>query len=267
MRTTFAGAIFSHRDLIKRLAQREILMRYRGSVAGWGWTLINPLMMLAIYTFVFSTIFKARWESSADLGSAGFALNIFAGMIAFSTFAECINRAPSLITSNANYVTKVRFPLETLGCSVLINAIFHATTSLGVLLAFKLIATGALSWVVILLPIAWTPYILSTLAFVWLLSAAGVYLRDLNQFVVVATSALTFLSAIFYPISALPENLIPIFRLNPVADWVESTRSLLIMDQIPNFNTLVVKAALAAIFCEGSYRLFRKASRGFADVV
>lgn len=267
MRTTFARSIFSHRDLIKRLAQREILMRYRGSIAGWGWTLINPLMMLAIYTFVFSTIFKARWESSANLGSAGFALNIFAGMIAFSIFAECINRAPSLITSNANYVTKVRFPLETLGCSILINAIFHATTSLAILLAFKLAVTGALSWIMILLPIAWTPYILSTLAFTWLLSAAGVYLRDLNQFVVVATSALTFLSAIFYPISALPANLVPFFRLNPVAEWVETTRSILILDQMPNFVTLIVKIALAVVFCEGSYRLFQKASRGFADVV
>lgn len=267
IRMTFTGRIWKQRELIVRLAQREILARYRGSLVGWGWTLLNPLLMLAIYTFVFSTIFKARWESSQDLGSAGFALNIFAGMVVFGLFAECANKAPALITSNSNYVTKVRFPLEALGCSTILSALFHASTSLAILMVFRIVVIGSFPWSSLLLPIVWLPYLLLTLAATWLVSAMGVYLRDLNQFMVVATSALTFMSAVFYPISALPKALIPIFRLNPVANWVEQTRSLLILDQLPNAIGLTVEIVAAALICELCLQLFQKASRGFADVL
>jgi lipopolysaccharide transport system permease protein len=267
LRLIFTRRIWEQRELIARLAQREILSRYRGSLMGWGWTLLNPLLMLAIYTFVFSTIFKARWESSQELGSAGFALNIFAGMVVFGLFAECANKAPALIISNSNYVTKVRFPLEALGCSTILSALFHASTSLVILLVFRVIAVGSFPWYSVTLPLVWLPYLLITLAATWLVSAMGVYLRDLNQFIVVATSALTFLSAVFYPISALPKNLIPFFRLNPVANWVEQTRDLLIQNHAPNPLLLTLEIAVAALACELSLRLFIKASRGFADVL
>ncbi|MFM7674799.1 MAG: ABC transporter permease [Synechococcus sp.] len=267
MQLTFIRRLWNNRELIIRLAQRDILLRYRGSMVGWGWTLLNPLMMLAIYTFVFSTIFKARWESSANLGSAGFALNIFAGMVVFGLFAECANKAPALITSNSNYVTKVRFPLETLACSTLLSALFHASTSLGILLVFRMVVIGSVPWSGLLLPVAWLPFLLLTLAGTWLVAALGVYLRDLNQFMVVATSALTFMSAVFYPLSALPKPLIPIFRLNPVANWVEQTRSLLILNELPSPLSLGAGIASALLICELSLRLFQKASRGFADVL
>jgi lipopolysaccharide transport system permease protein len=250
-----------------RLAQRDILSRYRGSLIGWGWTLLNPLMMLVIYTFIFSTVFKARWETSQELGSAGFALNIFAGMTVFGLFAECANNAPALITSNSSYATKVRFPLEVLGCSVVLSALFHASTSIAILLIFRFLVTHSLPLAALLLPLVWLPYLLLTLAGTWLVSALGVYLRDLNQFMAVAVSALTFLSAIFYPISALPKQLVPFFRLNPVANWVEQTRSLLILDKVPNALFLGLEIGGALLICELSLRLFQKASRGFADVL
>lgn len=267
MQLTFIQRVWKHRELTVGLAQRDILMRYRGSLVGWGWTLLNPLMMLSIYTFIFSAVFKSRWETSQDLGSAGFALNIFAGMVVFGLFAECANKAPALITSNSNYATKVRFPLEVLGSSVVLSALFHASTSLAILLVFRLIVLHSLPLSTLALPAVWLPYLLFTLAGTWLISALGVFLRDLNQFTTVAVSALTFLSAIFYPISALPKELIPIFKLNPVATWVEQTRSLIVLGRFPNPAVIALEIAVSLLICELSLRLFQKASRGFADVL
>ena len=267
MKPSFISRIWQQRELILRLAQRDVLLRYRGSLVGWGWTLLNPLMMLAIYTFVFSTIFKARWELNKDLGPAGFALNIFAGMVVFALFSECANKAPALITSNSNYVTKVRFPLEALGCATVLSALFHAATSALILLVFRVIVTGSFPWSALLLPVVWLPYVMGTLAATWLLSGLGVYLRDLNQFVVVATSALMFMSAVFYPLAALPQRWAPIFRLNPIASWVEQTRSVIVLDHLPSVGALAIELTIACVVCEWSLRLFNKAGRGFADVL
>jgi lipopolysaccharide transport system permease protein len=224
-------------------------------------------MMLTVYTFVFSTIFKARWQVNEELGTAGFALNIFAGMVVFGLFAECATQSPMLITNHSNYVTKVRFPLETLGCTVVGNALFHAATSLAVLLAFRIIVTSSIPWATLLLPLVWLPYLLMSLAMTWFLSALGVYLRDLNQVVVVGTSALMFISAVFYPLSALPQALAPIFKLNPVALWIEQTRSVVIQNQWPDLPLIFLELGLAMVVCEVSLRLFLKASKGFADVL
>jgi lipopolysaccharide transport system permease protein len=267
MRLSWIGQLWQQRELITRLTQREVQTRYRGSVVGWGWTILTPLLMLTIYTFVFSSIFKARWESTAELGSAGFALNIFTGMVVFGLFSECATRAPTLITSHSNYVTKVRFPLETLGCTVVGNGLFHALTSLVILLVFRLAATGSFPWSSICLPLVWLPYVLLALAMTWILSALGVYLRDLGQVVTVATSALMFMSAVFYPLSALPERWAPLFKLNPIAWWIEETRALIVLDHWPNPGVVTIQLVGAIVICELALRLFRKASRGFADVL
>ena len=267
MKLRWISQLWRQRELITRLTQREIQTRYRGSVVGWGWTILTPLLMLTIYTFVFSSIFKARWESTAELGSAGFALNIFTGMVVFGLFSECATRAPTLITSNSNYVTKVRFPLETLGCTVLGNGLFHAFTSLVILLAFRIVATGSFPWSSLCLPVVWLPYLLLALAMTWILSALGVYLRDLGQVVTVATSALMFMSAVFYPLSALPERWAPLFKLNPIAWWIEETRALIVLNHWPNPAAIVAQLLAAILICEAALLLFRKASRGFADVL
>ena len=110
-----ATSIWRNRSLTFQMTKREVLGRYRGSVLGLAWSLFHPLVMLMIYTFVFSVVFRARWPGMADNGSmADFALALFVGMILHGIFAECVNRAPSLILSNVNYVKKVVFPLEIL---------------------------------------------------------------------------------------------------------------------------------------------------------
>ena len=264
---SFVTSLVRNRELWWRLSEREVIGRYRGSILGWGWSLLTPLMMLGVYTFVFSTVFKARWGDLEQAGSLGFAINLFAGLITFNIFAECATQAPTLILSNVNYVTKVIFPLETLSAVSVAAALFHGCTSTIVLLAFELIAVQQVPLTVLLLPLVWLPFLLGCLAMSWLLSALGVFLRDLGQLIGVAVSMLMFMSAVFYPLSALPPALQTVMGLNPLVVVIEQSRRVLVQGVAPSASYVVLGFLLMLGLCEVSYRLFSKARRGFADVL
>ena len=190
MKLRFPGVLWSQRELWWRLTEREVLGRYRGSVLGVAWSFLNPLAMLAVYTFVFSYIFKARWGNLDNEGPLGFAINLFAGLIVFNIIAECLTKAPGLIVANPNYVKKVIFPLEILPSVAVGSALFHALTSLVVLAVFQLIAGHTLSLSSLWLPLVWLPLLLGCLAISWVLASLGVFLRDIGQFITVLISML-----------------------------------------------------------------------------
>src|SRR6266513_1322967 len=141
-----------NRQLIIQLTKRDVVGRYRGSIMGLAWSFFNPLLMLTVYTFVFSVVFESRWGTVGE-NKINFAIILFAGLIVYGLFAECINRAPSLILSNPNYVKKVVFPLEILPCVAIGSALFHAGVSLTVLLAAQLLVNQRLPWTVVVFPI------------------------------------------------------------------------------------------------------------------
>ncbi len=267
MKLLFPLSLFMNRQLLGRLVEREVASRYRGSVLGWSWSILSPLLMLAVYTFVFSEIFQSRWGNLDDSGPLGFALNLFAGLIVFNLFSECVSQAPTLILSNSNYVTKVIFPLELLGAVSVASACFHALTSLLVLAVFQLIVIGGIPATMLTLPFVWLPLVGGSLAMSWILSALGVYLRDIGQLVTVSLSMLMFLSAVFYPLSALPVRWQPLLRLNPLVLIIEETRKVAILGKPPGLMYIVVGSCLAIVLCELSFRAFRKSQRGFADVL
>ena len=264
---SFARSLHQHRTLLWRLTQRELAGRYRGSVLGWSWSLLNPLLMLAVYTFVFSTVFKARWPDLQQAGSLGFAINLFAGLTVFNLFSECVGKAPTLVLSQPSYVTKVVFPLELLSAVAVAAACFQACTSLVVLGAFEWLAIGGIPATAFWLPLVWFPLLLGCLALCWLLSALGVFLRDLPQLVSVALSVLMFLSAVFYPISALPERWQPLLLANPLVLVIDQTRRVLVRGEPPQLLYLALGIPVALLVCELCFQLFQKARRGFADVL
>ena len=270
---TFPRALWRHRELWWQLSRREVQGRYRGSVLGWGWSLITPLLMLAVYTFVFSQVFRARWGDLQQSGPLMFAINLFAGLIVFTLFAETASKSPSLILSNANLVTKVIFPLEILPAVAVAAALFHALTSLVVLIAFQLVnglvagrgigVPSTLLW----LPVVWLPLVSGCLSLSWLLSAAGVFLRDLDQVMGVLTNLLMFLSAVFYPLSALPIKWQPLLQLNPLALIIEQTRRVAVAGFPPHASYVVGSILIGILSCEATFRAFQKARKGFADVL
>jgi lipopolysaccharide transport system permease protein len=267
MRLRFTLALWKHRELWWRLTEREVLGRYRGSVLGIGWSFITPLAMLGVYTFVFSQVFKARWGGLEQEGPLAFAVNLFAGLIVFNLFSECVNRAPGLIVANPNYVKKVVFPLEILGSVAVGSAAFHALTSLLILLLFELIAFQRLPITLLWLPLVWMPLILGSLACAWVLSAAGVFLRDIGQLISVGLNILMFLSPIFFPLSALPPRWQPILQLNPLAQVIEQTRRTAVQGLNPDFGLLFLATLIGIAVCELCFRGFQKSKGAFADVL
>lgn len=182
-------SVCRNKYLIKTTAIREVQGRYRGSLMGIVWSLLTPLFMLTVYTFVFSGIFKAKWHGgSASRGE--FALVLFAGLIVFNFFAECLNKAPQIIIGNVNYVKKVVYPLEILPVVSLLSALFQLVISLFVWLAAYCVFFGIPHLTVFYFPLVLVPLMLITLGISWFLAAMGVFLRDISQFIGLLTTAL-----------------------------------------------------------------------------
>jgi len=260
------ASLWRNRSLIHASAKRDVLGRYRGSALGLLWSFFNPLFMLTVYTFVFSEVFKARWSAGSD-SKTEFALVLFAGLIVFNLFSECINRAPSLILSNTNYVKKVVFPLEILPFVSLMSAFYHALISLGVWLAAYLMLFGIPHATVLLLPFVMLPFVMFIMGLAWLLASLGVFLRDVSQFIGVAVTTLMFLSPIFYSASTLPENYQLILYLNPVTPAIEMTRDVLYWGKSPSFAVLAAYWLATAIIAWLGFAWFQKTRKGFADVI
>jgi lipopolysaccharide transport system permease protein len=265
-RRTGLRAFWDSRSLILHMVRREVAGRYRGSALGMLWALLTPLLMLAVYTFVFGTVFRTRWvETSAT--APDFAILLFTGLILFQLFSEVVNRAPRLIIDNVNYVKKVVFPLEILPVVALGVALFHGAVSLIVLFAFILAFTGSLAPTALLLPIVWLPFLLFTLGLAWLLASLGVYFRDISQLLNTIVTALLFLSPIFYPSTALPEWLRPYLFLNPLTLPIEQTRDVLIWGRAPDAAAFMRYAVVTIIVAWLGYVWFQGTRKGFADVL
>jgi lipopolysaccharide transport system permease protein len=260
------ASLWRNRNLIKVLVKREVVGRYRGSIMGILWSFFNPIFMLAVYTFVFSVVFKARWSGGSE-SKTEFALVLFAGLIVFNLFAECFNRAPSLILSNANYVKKVVFPLEILPWVTLGSAMFHALISFSVWMIAYLILFGVPHITVLLLPLVILPLLLFIMGLTWGLASLGVYLRDVSQFVGITTTMLMFLSPIFYPASALPEQYRHLLQLNPLAPAIEQARQVLLWGTVPDMTILSLYLLGAILVAWLGFAWFQKTRKGFADVL
>lgn len=261
-----AASFWRNRSLILSMVKRDVVGRYRGSFLGIFWSLFNPIFMLTVYTFVFSIVFKARWGGGTG-SKTEFALILFAGLIVFSLFSECVNRAPGLILSNVNYVKKVVFPLEILPWVALGSSMFHAVISLAVWLAAYIIFFGLPHLTVLMLPLVFLPLILLIMGFSWALASLGVYLRDVSQFVSILTTVLMFLSPIFYPIEALPEAYRSFLLLNPLTPALGQTRDVLFWGKTPDMAMLGGYFIVVSIIAWLGFAWFQKTRKGFADVL
>jgi lipopolysaccharide transport system permease protein len=260
-------SLWLHRQLIAQMIRREVIGRYRGSVLGLAWSFFNPVLMLVVYTFVFSVVFKARWGLPGTETQVDFAIVLFVGMIIHGLFAECVNRAPSLILTNVNYVKKVIFPLEILPVVAMGSALFHTLVSLLVLMGAILLTGGAVSWTILFFPLVLLPLLLATMGIVWFLAALGVYLRDIAQIAGMATTILMFLSPVFYPISMLPEQYQAWMHLNPLTFIMEEARKVMIFGGYPDFSGWLMYLAMSSLLAWLGFAWFQKARRGFADVI
>ncbi|WP_417385718.1 ABC transporter permease [Gimesia sp.] len=259
-------SLIVNRRLIYQMAKREVIGKYRGSILGLAWSFFNPLIMLVVYTFVFSVVFKARWGVGSN-SKTEFALALFIGMFIHGLLAECVNKAPGLIVGNVSYVKKVVFPLEILSWIALVATLFHTLVSLLVWAIFFVIVNHTFHWTAIFLPFLFIPLILFTMGITWFLASFGVYLRDVGQITGVFLMVLMFMSPVFYPTSIFPEKYQPILYANPLTFIIEQSRDILMWGKLPHWGGIFILTFLGSVVAWLGFAWFQKTRRGFADVL
>jgi lipopolysaccharide transport system permease protein len=263
----FFPIFFKHRSLIEQFLRREIAGRYKGTTLGPFLSLVVPLLTLAIYTFVFGAIFKSRFGYSPKEGVFDFGLGLFCGLNLFNFLAEVITCSPNLILRHPNYVKKVVFPLEIFPITAVGTALFHfLMANVPLLLGFIVIdhrfPLGFVWLLIVALPLAF-----GALGVSWILSALGVFVRDISVLLPPILTILMFCSAIFYPISAAPAFAQPILALNPLALLVDSARQALFLGRPPGLFGFSMLVLLGLFLASAGYAFFLKAKPAFADVI
>ena len=255
----------THRSLIHQYVRRMVQQRYRGSMLGMAWALITPLLMLAVYSFVFVIVFKARWGESGPRGE--FAVMLFSGLILHGYLTEIITQSPRLVLANPNFVKKVVFPLEILVPSLVLSGLFQFCISFVVLLLGVLLVYGTVPATIIYLPVILLPFILLLTGIGWLLASLGVFVRDIANIMSILAPVLLFLSTIFYPAERLPGIGQYLIYLNPLSFMVEQLRNVVLLGQEPAVVGMVVYSVISAFIFVAGYYWFQKTRQAFADIM
>jgi len=260
-------SLWRHRALIWQMTVREVLGRYRGSFMGLAWSFFNPLLMLLVYTFVFTSVFHSRWAGAAGTSKTSFAIVLFIGMIVYAIFADNINRAPTLIISNTNYVKRVVFPLEILPVVGMGASVFHAVVSLLVWLLAYILLVGMPHLTALLLPLVIVPFAVGILGVSWFLASVGVFMRDVSQTIGILTTALMFLAPVFYSTENLPPRFKPLVMANPSTFIIQQARQVLVWGHAPDWIGLAVYSLISVVVAWLGFWWFQKTRKGFADVL
>ncbi|MBP5584870.1 MAG: ABC transporter permease [Lentisphaeria bacterium] len=257
----------SNRSLLWQFVKRSVSARYRGSMLGIFWSFIQPMMMLCVYTFVFSVVFRSRWGTDIGSGRGSFAIILFCGLALFNLFSEAVTLNSGIIVSNTNLVKKVIFPLEILPLSQTL-----ATFAVGMVWFFLLFlgtvfVFGKLSFTMLLLPLVLIPLFLFTLGVSFFTASLGVYVRDTSYAVGVVLQILFFLTPIFYPVSAIPERFRWPILLNPLTILIEEARKVFLYGELPDWRFLGAAFLISLLVLHLGFLWFHKTKKGFADVL
>ena len=261
------AAFGPHRSLVMELTRREILGRYRGASFGMLWSLLSPFLMLLVYTLAFGFVLKGRWPGGSEQSTYDFALIVFVGLIVHGLFAEILNRSPLLIVGNSNLVKRVVFPLDLLVWSMALTALFHVGMNTVVLLVMRVFAEGAIAPTAVFFPLVILPLLVLAVGVGWIVSALGVFFRDLGQVVGVIATAMLFLSSALVPVDSVPEHYRLVFQLNPLSFIIDQSRNVLLWNKMPDWQGLALYMLGALAIAWLGHGLFAKLRRGFADVL
>ncbi|MDE1465171.1 ABC transporter permease [Spartinivicinus poritis] len=258
----------NNRGLLKKLVKRDIESRYKGSLLGFLWAVITPLIMLSVYATFFTVVFKAKWGGIEDESKGMYAIIIYSGIIVHSFVAECLNRSSDAIVSNKNLVNKVVFPLEIIPVSMLgYPFISLSINTILITLAVVVINDGFLSGTIYFVILFYILMLFIGLSLCWIISSISVYVKDIKQVLPLITSLLMFISPIFYSVEILPPSLQIFMYINPLTYLIEVYRDIIIWGNPPNIQLLLFFTLVLFFAASLSFKIFKKLKKGFADVM
>lgn len=258
--------IKNNKFLLGQLVKKDIEQRYKGSVLGILWTIIVPILMLVIYTFVFSEIFQAKWSLDTS-DKYEFALVLFCGLTSFNMVSEVMNRSTNLIASNTNYVKKVVFPLELLPLVITLSALFTCVISFIILIVAKLVLYHDISPTLYQSILVFLPLILICIGVAYILSAISVYLKDIGNVINVLVMVLMYMSPVFFPLTSVPEKYRGICMVNPMTYIIENFRNTMLYGVNLDWSFLLLSVIIAVVIYALGYFVFMRTKEGFADVL
>ena len=252
-------------DLIVSLTRRELAARYRGSVLGFLWTLVTPIVMIAIFTIIFAGIFKAKFGASSSQWD--YALYLFCGLLPWNAFQESLQLSSTTIVAHGNLVKRVVFPLETLPVSLSLAAVVNQLFGTLVLIVAAIVLRHEFHATLVYLPLVLIPQLIATLGAAWLVASLGVFIRDIVQGIGLLLMAWMYLTPIIYPESLVPANYRAAINLNPFTPLVRSYRRIILDGLAPDWQGLAYFLGFGLILFLLGYWWFARTRKNFADVI
>lgn len=252
-------------DLILSLARRELAARYKGSVLGLVWAVLTPIVMIAIFTFIFAGIFGARFGEG---GSAwDYALYLFCGLLPWTAFQESVQLSSTTIVAHSNLVKRVVFPLETLPAAQTLATLANQMFGTLALIVAALIIRREMHATVLWLPVLVIPQLVATLGAAWFIASLGVFLRDIVQGITLLLMAWMYLTPIIYPEAIVPGRFRAFINANPFTPLVRSYRHIILEGTAPDWHGLIYFTIFAIITFISGYWWFARTRKNFADVI
>jgi lipopolysaccharide transport system permease protein len=257
--------LFKQRHLLALMVKRDCLGRYKGSILGFFWPMINPIGHLFLYTFLFSIVLKVKFGGDGSTGN--FALYLMTGLLPWSAFSEALARSSTVILEHPNLVKRVVFPLQILPLMTVLSALFTEIIAFSILLVGVLIYSHALPLTILYLPLIIASQIMLTAGISWFVGSLSVYIRDIRHLMALALSAWMYGTPIVYPASALPESIKFILWINPMAGIVLDYRRVVLEGLAPDWQRFAVYTTMAFVVCLLGFVFFEKTKKSFADVM
>ncbi len=259
--------MWHHQDLIAAILRREVRERFKGSVAGWIWAIIAPLLAIAVYTFAFTTNLQIPLSDTTG-PRMGYALFIFSGILVFNFFAELAFRAPMLLHEYAHFIKQTIFPSDMLAVISTLRATAYTIISLVVMLIFQFIAMNwTLPWTVLLLPLIFIPFVAFLIGMSWVLCAVGAFTRDAGYLMINIVPLFMFATPVFYPHTALPPPFDFWIYANALTGFVEVTRDVVLYGQLPDWRVYLWTLLTSVVTFYFGYGFFGRYRNVIVDVI
>jgi len=255
--------LYAHREVIRILSWRDFQARFRGSIGGVLWPIIQPLFMMVIYTLVFSTFLKVRFGSSDSPFT--FAVYLLCGLLPWNAFSEGLSLSSNLIRTNQNLVKRVVFPLEVLPLNITLVAIFQQLIGMALLLPLSILVTNRINWTILLVPLVLLAQMLFCTGINWLWTSLSVFIPDLRQFTALLVMMLMFITPIFYPEDTIPARAQFLIEFNPMARIIHMYRSIFMEGMVPDLFSSLITFLICLVFFLVGYFVFVRSKSHFPD--